>query len=83
MAKKIIWSEDARTDVRAIDRITALSLLEGLARFAFTESGAMIRRSLRLGDYRLRFRNLGDSIEILRVTIGSKRIAKTTQEKEI
>ena len=75
MAKKIIWSDEARADVRAIDRSTALGLLEGLARFAFTESGDVkqlqgydpIQFRLRLGDYRVRFRNLGDSIEILRV----------------
>ena len=75
MAKKIIWSDEARADVRAIDRSTALGLLEGLARFVFTESGDVkqlqgynpIQFRLRLGDYRVRFRNLGDSIEILRV----------------
>ena len=75
MAKKIIWSDEARADVRAIDRSTALGLLEGLARFAFTESGDVkqlqgydpIQFRLRLGDYRVRFRSLGDSIEILRV----------------
>ena len=76
MAKKIIWSDEARAEVRALDRSTALDLLKGLARFAFTESGdvkqlkgydpAQLR--LRLGDYRLRFRNVGDSIEILRVS---------------
>lgn len=39
MAKKIVWSDEARADVRAIDRATAIWLLQGLARFAFTESG--------------------------------------------
>jgi hypothetical protein len=39
MAKKIVWSDEARADMRAIDRSTALGLLNGLARFAFTESG--------------------------------------------
>ena len=39
MAKKIVWSDEARADVRAIDRATALWLLQGLARFALTESG--------------------------------------------
>jgi mRNA-degrading endonuclease RelE of RelBE toxin-antitoxin system len=75
MAKRIVWSEEARADVRSIDRRTVLRLLNGLARFAFTESGDVKQLEgyqppqfrLRLGDYRIRFRNLGDSIEILRV----------------
>jgi mRNA interferase RelE/StbE len=75
MAKKIVWSDEARADVRAIDRATALSLLQGLARFAFTESGDVKQLEgydppqfrLRIGDYRVRFRNLGDSVEIVRV----------------
>jgi mRNA-degrading endonuclease RelE of RelBE toxin-antitoxin system len=76
MAKSIIWSDEARADVRAIDRSIALGLLEGLARFAFTESGDVKQLHgydppqfrLRLGDYRIRFRNLGDSIEIVHVS---------------
>jgi mRNA-degrading endonuclease RelE of RelBE toxin-antitoxin system len=75
MAKKIVWSDEARADVRAIDRATALGLLQGLARFALTESGDVKQLEgydppqfrLRLGDYRIRFRNLGDSIQIVRV----------------
>lgn len=75
MAKRIVWSEEARADVRSIDRSTALRLLNGLARFAFTESGDVKQLEgyeppqfrLRLGDYRIRFRSLGHSIEILRV----------------
>jgi len=76
MAKKIIWSDAARADIGAIDRSTALGLLKGLARFAFTESGDVKQLEsydppqfrLRLGDYRPRFRKIGDSIEILRVS---------------
>jgi mRNA-degrading endonuclease RelE of RelBE toxin-antitoxin system len=75
MAKKITWSDDARADVRAIDRSTALRLLRGLARFAITGSGDVkqlegyqpVQFRLRLGDYRIRFRKAGDSIEIVRV----------------
>jgi len=75
MAKKIAWTDQARSDVRAIDRDTAIDLLHGLARFVATEEGDVKRLQgieppefrLRLGDYRLRFQDLGDSIEILRV----------------
>ena len=75
MAKKIVWSDEARADVRAIDRSTALGLLTGLARFALTESGDVKQLEgydppqfrLRLGDYRIRFRNLGESIQIIGV----------------
>ncbi len=75
MAKKIVWSDEARADVRAIDRATALWLLQGLARFALTESGDVKQLEgydppqfrLRVGDYRIRFRYIGESIEIVRV----------------
>jgi mRNA-degrading endonuclease RelE of RelBE toxin-antitoxin system len=75
MAKKIAWTDQARADVRAIDRDTAIDLLHGLARFVATEEGDVKRLQgieppefrLRLGDYRVRFHDLADSIEILRV----------------
>ena len=75
MAKKIVWSDEARADVRAIDRATALWLLQGLARFTLTESGDVKQLEgydppqfrLRVGDYRIRFRYIGESIEIVRV----------------
>jgi len=75
MAKKIAWTDQARADVRAIDRETGIDLLHGLARFVATEEGDVRRLQgieppefrLRLGDYRVRFHDLGDSIEILRV----------------
>jgi mRNA interferase RelE/StbE len=75
MAKKIAWSDQAKADVRAIDRETAIDLLHRLARFLETEEGDVKRLQdieppefrLRLGDYRLRYRDHGESIEILRV----------------
>jgi mRNA-degrading endonuclease RelE of RelBE toxin-antitoxin system len=75
VAKKIGWTEQAKSDVRAIDRKTAVDLLHGLARFVTTEEGDVKRLQdidppefrLRLGDYRVRFYDHGDSIEILRV----------------
>jgi mRNA-degrading endonuclease RelE of RelBE toxin-antitoxin system len=75
MAKKISWTDQAKADVRAIDRETALDLLHGLARFLISEEGDVKRLKnieppeyrLRLGSYRLRFLDHGDSIEILHV----------------
>jgi hypothetical protein len=67
MARKIAWTAQAQGDVRAIDRQTALKLLHGLARFALTEEGDVKQLQgidppefrLRLGDYRVRFHDLG------------------------
>ena len=75
MAKKIAWTDQAKADVRGIDRETAIDLLHRLARFLATEEGDVKRLTdidppefrLRLGDYRLRFYDHGDWIEILRV----------------
>jgi len=75
MAKTVIWTVQDRADVRAIDRETALRLLQTLARFLVTEEGDVSKLTdieppefrLRIGDYRVRFYDLGDSIELLRV----------------
>jgi mRNA-degrading endonuclease RelE of RelBE toxin-antitoxin system len=76
MIKRAIWSDEARADIRAIDRETALRLLKALARFLQTEAGNVKqlqgseppRYRLRVGDWRFIFRSLGnDSIEIIHV----------------
>ncbi len=75
MAKGIVWTEQAKADVRAIEQQTALRLLHGLARFLETGEGDVKRLQdveppelrLRIGDYRVRFHDLGDAIEILAV----------------
>jgi|HubBroStandDraft_4_1064222.scaffolds.fasta_scaffold246827_3 mRNA-degrading endonuclease RelE of RelBE toxin-antitoxin system len=75
MAKKIVWTDQARAEVRAIDRDTAIDLLHRLARFLAAEEGDVTRLTdidppelrLRLGDYRVRFYDHDDCIEILRV----------------
>lgn len=75
MTKRIEWTPLARADVRRIDRATALGLLEGLADYLLTGHGDVERLTdvdpvelrLRLGDYRLRFYDLGETIQILRV----------------
>lgn len=76
MAKKIEWTDAARADVRRIDRETAMRILEGLARFLLTEEGdvKLLKDSdhpkeyrLRVGDYRIRFHDLGETLQILSV----------------
>jgi mRNA-degrading endonuclease RelE of RelBE toxin-antitoxin system len=75
MAKQIAWTASARADVRAIDRNTAIDLLHRLARFLATEEGDVKRLTdvdppelrLRLGDYRVRFYDRCEIIEILAV----------------
>jgi mRNA-degrading endonuclease RelE of RelBE toxin-antitoxin system len=76
MGKRVIFSDEARADLRAIDRETALRLLKALARFLATAGGNVKqpegfdppRYRLRVGDWRYIFRKSGDdAIEILRV----------------
>jgi len=75
MPKQVEWTPQARADVRRIDRQVALSLLEGLADYLLTGYGDVERVQgveplelrLRLGDYRVRFYDHGDRIQILRV----------------
>jgi mRNA-degrading endonuclease RelE of RelBE toxin-antitoxin system len=76
MSKRIEWTPQARADLRRIDRQTALSLLEALADFVLTDHGDVERLTdveplelrLRLGAYRIRFYDLGESLQILRVS---------------
>lgn len=75
MAKKIAWADQAKADLRAVDRQTAMRILHGLARFTQTEAGDVKRLQdieppeyrLRVGPYRIRFYDHGDTIEILAV----------------
>jgi len=76
MPQKVIFSTEARADLRAVDRETALRLLKALARFLVTDAGNVKRLEgsdppqyrLRIGDWRFIFRKSGDgAIEILRV----------------
>jgi mRNA-degrading endonuclease RelE of RelBE toxin-antitoxin system len=60
--KKIIITPQARTDVRRIDRETAMRILAALDRFARTSEGDIKKLQgdsgelrLRVGDYRVRF----------------------------
>jgi mRNA interferase RelE/StbE len=60
--KKIIITPQAKTDVRRIDRETAMRILTALDRFAQTGEGDIKKLKgdsnesrLRVGDYRVRF----------------------------
>jgi len=73
--KRIVWTAQAKADLRAIDQQTALRILHLVARFLATGEGDVKRLQdieppefrLRAGDYRLRFHNLQDSILVLAV----------------
>ena len=75
MGKKIAWTDPAKADLRAIDQTTALHILHVIARYLATGEGDVKRLQdveppelrLRVGDYRVRFHDLGDSIIVLAV----------------
>jgi mRNA interferase RelE/StbE len=75
VGKKISWTDQAKADLRAIDQATALRILHGIARYLATGEGDVKRLQdveppelrLRVGDYRIRFHDLGDSIVVLAV----------------
>jgi mRNA interferase RelE/StbE len=60
--RRIVWSEGARSDVRRLDRETAMRIFAALHRFAETGEGDVRKLRgesgdlrLRVGDYRVRF----------------------------
>lgn len=75
MAKRIVWTEQARSDLRAIEQPTALQILKTLARYVRSGEGntkqlhgiepPLLR--LRAQDHRIFFRDKGDQLEISRV----------------
>lgn len=72
--KRIVWTEPAKTDVRRLDKSTAMRALATLHRFAEFGEGdvkALTGREelrLRVGDYRIFFvSSIPDTIEIRRV----------------
>jgi mRNA interferase RelE/StbE len=75
MAKGVAFTDQAKADIRALPQPIALQILRTIARFLETQQGDVKRLQgieppefrLRLGDYRARFHDLGDSIRILRV----------------
>jgi mRNA-degrading endonuclease RelE of RelBE toxin-antitoxin system len=76
MAKRVFWSAEARADLRAIDRETALRLLKSLDRFLKTDAGNIKQLEgfdpplfrFRIGAWRFIYRKQGDeAIEVVRV----------------
>ena len=75
MGKRIIWTDQAKADLRAIPQPVAVQILRTLARFLESEEGNVRRLQgvdpplyrLRTQDHRVIFRDLGDSIEVTRV----------------
>ncbi len=73
--KIVIWSPTAQAELRAIDRETAIRILEAIDHFLTTGAGDVIKLQpprtefrLRVGDYRILFLRLAPlSIEVLRV----------------
>ena len=72
MRKKIIWNDRAKGELRSIDQPTALRIFHAIAHLADTGEGDVKRLQeidppecrLRIGDYRVRFHDLGDALEI-------------------
>ena len=67
--RRIIWSDDARADVRRIDRETAMRIFAAFLRFAETGEGDIKKLKgesedlrLRVGDYRIRFTEEPDDV---------------------
>ena len=75
MAKKIIWTDRAKAQLRAIDQPTALRILHALAKLIDTGEGDVKRLQdieppefrLRVGDYRLRFHDIGHTLHVTAV----------------
>jgi plasmid stabilization system protein ParE len=73
--RRIVWTEQARSDVRGIEQPIALQILKTLARYAQTGEGntkqlqgiepPLLR--LRAQDHRVFFRDKGEYLEISRV----------------
>jgi len=75
MGKRIVWTAQARADVRAIEQRTALQILRTLARYAVSGKGKVKQLRdveppllrLRAQDHRVFFRDKGEHLEISRV----------------
>jgi len=75
MPKRIVWTAQAKADIRGIEQLIALQILRTLARYAQTGEGnikqlqgiepPLIR--LRAQDHRVFFRDRGEYLEISRV----------------
>jgi mRNA-degrading endonuclease RelE of RelBE toxin-antitoxin system len=72
MGKSVIWNDQAKAQLRGIDQPAALRILHALARYLDSGEGDVKRLQhiepaefrLRVGDYRVRFHDHGDTIRI-------------------
>jgi mRNA interferase RelE/StbE len=75
MARNVRWTDEARADIRGLDRVTAMRIFDGLNRFAVTGNGDLKvltgkyagQLRLRLGEYRVFFTASGEVLHIKRV----------------
>ena len=75
MGKRIVWSDQAKAQLRAIDRGRGFGFLHALARLIATGAGDVKRLQdidppefrLRVGEYRVRFHERSDAVEIVSV----------------
>jgi mRNA-degrading endonuclease RelE of RelBE toxin-antitoxin system len=73
--KRLVLSTQAQADLAALDRAVALRIMGAIHRFAATGAGNVHglhslhppEFRLRVGDWRVRFHDHGDWIDILRV----------------
>ena len=73
--KSVAWTDQAKADLRVIDQPTALHIVRVIARYLASGEGDVKRLQdikppemrLRVGDYRVRFYDYGDSILVLAV----------------
>lgn len=75
MTKRIVFAAQAQADLAALGQPVALRILRAINRFARTGLGDVKRLQgiqppefrLRSGDWRVRFRDHGDWIDVLRI----------------
>lgn len=75
MIRRVVLSTEAQADIAALDRPVALRIAKAIHRFATSGAGNVQglhgihppEFRLRVGDWRVRFHDHGDWIEVLRV----------------
>ena len=75
MKLSFVWSNNARLELRRIERETAMRILTALTRYAETGEGDIKAlegkfsgtHRLRIGDWRVRFRRVSGAIYVLAV----------------
>jgi len=75
LIKRVVLSPQAKADLAVLDRPTALRIARGIHRFASTGAGNVKALRgihppefrLRVGDWRVRFHDHGDWVDILRI----------------